>query len=63
MGKGEEEDTVALSVAPDGTITGPTEVGDYLLMFQKLVEEKDGTTHWQTMGYDYCICTINIYPA
>ena len=37
MGKGEEEDTVALSVAPDGTITGPTEVGDYLLMFQKLV--------------------------
>lgn len=63
IGKGEEEDTVALSVAPDGTITGPTEVGDYLLMFQKLVEEKDGTTHWQTMGYDYCICTINIYPA
>ena len=63
MGKGSEEDTIALSVAPDGTITGPTEVNDYLLMFQKLVEEKDGTTHWQTMGYDYCICTINIYPA
>lgn len=63
MGKGSAEETIALTVAEDGIVTGPTEVGDYLLMFQKLVEEKDGTTYWQTMGYDYCICTINIYSA
>ena len=63
MGKGSAEETIELTVAEDGTVTGPTEVGDYLLMFQKQIVEKDGTTYWQTMGYDYCICTINIYSA
>lgn len=57
---GKDEVLVEMTVSPDGTITGPSAVGNYMLYFQKLVTEKDGSTYWQTMGYG-SLCTFTIY--
>ena len=57
---GKDEVLVEMTVSPDGTITGPSAVGNYMLYFQKLVTEKDGSTYWQTMGYGP-LCTFTIY--
>ena len=54
---GKDEVLVEMIVSPDGTITGPSAVGNYMLYFQKLVTEKDGSTYWQTMGYGP-LCTL-----
>lgn len=59
---GKDEVLVEMTVAPDGTMTGPSAVGNYMLYFQKLVTEKDGSTYWLTMGYSP-LCTINIYSS